>query len=246
MNQGSELDIRKTLRLVVVFIVVSVFLLGFWHAVTGKPSNQPFEKWYGNWPTVVISTSVILVSFFFLTRPRRPREWQGAGLASAFFVSLFTEMFGIPLTLYLLAPLLDIEPRSFGANESHLWAYLLSRTGVMNLEAGVYFVMVVSSGFLVIGFYLLAMGWKGIYEAEGAFVTEGLYSMMRHPQYMGLVVIVFAFLIMWPTLLTLILAPLLIIRYLILAKEEDGELEEKFGEEFRNYKEKVPEFIPSI
>lgn len=246
MNQGNKLDIRKTFRIVVVLILVSLFLLGFWDAVTGQPSNQPFEKWYGNWPAVVISTAVILASFFFLTRPRRPRDWQGAGLATAFFISLFTEMFGIPLTIYLLAPLLGVEPRIFGANESHLWAYLLSRTGVMNLEAGVYFVMVVSSGLIAIGFYLLAMGWKGIYEAERALVTEGLYSIMRHPQYLGLILIVFAFLIMWPTLLTLILAPFLTIRYVTLAKEEDRELEEKFGEDFRTYKDRVSGFIASL
>lgn len=246
MNQGSELDIRKTFRIVVVLIIVSLFLLGFWHAITGQPSNQSFEKWYGNWPTVIISSAVILASFFFLTRPRRPREWQGAGLTTAFFISLFTEMFGIPLTIYLLAPLLGIEPRMFGANESHLWAYLLSRTEVMNLEAGVYFVMVVSSGFLVIGFYLLAMGWKEIYEAEGILVSEGLYAIVRHPQYLGLILIVASFLIMWPTLITLILAPFLILRYVLLAREEDRELEDKLGEDFRNYKERVPGFIPSL
>lgn len=246
MNKVNGLDIRQAFRIFVVLLIISLFLLGFWDAITGQPSNLPFEKWYGNWPAVIISTAVILASFFFLTRPRRPREWQGAGLATAFFISLFTEMFGMPLTIYLLAPLLDIEPRMFGANESHLWAYFLSRTGVMNLEAGVYLVMVISSGLTVIGFYLLGMGWKGIYEAQGAFVTEGLYAMMRHPQYMGLILIVAAFFIMWPTVPTLVLAPFLIIRYVTLAREEDRELEEKFGDEFRHYKEKVPGFIPSL
>jgi protein-S-isoprenylcysteine O-methyltransferase Ste14 len=244
MDQGNKLDITKAFRIGVVILIVGLFLLGFLHAVTGSSSNMPFEKWYGNWPTVVISTSVILMSFFFLTRPRRPREWQGAGLATAFFISLFTEMFGIPLTIYLLAPLLDIEPQMFGANESHLWAYLLSRTGVMNLEVGVYFVMVVSSGLTVIGFYLLGMGWKEVYGGQGALVTDELYAKMRHPQYVGLILIVVGFLIMWPTLPTLLLAPLLVARYILVAREEDKELEEKFGDDFSRYKKRVPAFIP--
>jgi len=230
---------------VVVILTVGSFLLSCGSAVTRSPSNMSFDEWYGNWSAVIISTAVILASFFLLTRPRRPREWQGAGLATAFFISLFTEMFGIPLTIYLLAPLLGVEPQVFGGNESHLWAYLLSRTGVMNLEAGVYFVMVLSLGLTVIGLYLLGIGWKEVYRAQGSLVTDGLYAKMRHPQYLGLIVVVVAFLIMWPTLITLILAPFLIIRYALLAKEEDTELEEKFGDEFRNYKERVPGFIPS-
>jgi protein-S-isoprenylcysteine O-methyltransferase Ste14 len=195
---------------------------------------------------VVISTAPILVSFFFLTRPRKPREWQGAGLTTAFFISLFTEMFGIPLTIYLLAPLLGVEPQIFGGNESHLWAYLLFRTGIMNLEAGVYLVMVVSSGLIIVGFYLLAMGWKEVYHGQGLLVTDGLYAKMRHPQYLGLILVVVGFLIMWPTLITLIVAPFLIIRYALLAKEEDTELELKLGDDFKNYKERVPGYVPSF
>ena len=242
----NGLDIRQAFRVGVVILIVGLFFLGFLHALTGSSSNMPFEKWYGNWPTVVISTTVILISFFFLTRPRRPREWQGAGLATAFFISLFTEMFGIPLTIYLLAPLLGVEPRMFGANESHLWAYLLFRAGGMKLEAGVYLLMAISSGLIAVGFYLLAMGWKEVYEAQGALVTEGLYARLRHPQYLGLIFVVVSFLVMWPTLLTVLLAPVLIGRYILLAKEEDKELEERFGEDLRRYREKVSGFIPSI
>lgn len=246
MNQGNGMHIRKAIRTAIVILIVGLFLLGFWSALTSSPSNMPFDRWYGNWPVVLISTSVILVSFFFLTRPRRPGDWQGAGLATAFFVSLFTEMFGIPLTIYLLAPLLGIEPRMFGAHESHLWAYLLFRAGAMRLEAGVYLVMVVSSGLVAVGFYLLAMGWKEVYQGQGSLVTDGLYAQTRHPQYSGLIVVVVAFFLMWPTLVTLILAPFLVFRYVLLAREEDKELKEKFGDEFRNYKEKVPGFIPSL
>ena len=114
----------------------------------------------------------------------------------------------------------------------------------MNLEASVYLAMAISSGLIAVGFYLLAMGWKEVYGAEGALVTDGLYAKMRHPQYVGLILIVVGFLIMWPTLPTLLLAPLLVARYILVAREEDKELEEKFGDDFSRYKERVPAFIP--
>ena len=93
---------------------------------------------------------------------------------------------------------------------------------------------------------MLAWGWKQVYRGRGQLVTTGLYGKFRHPQYLGLILIVIAFLIMWPTILTILLAPFLIGRYIFLAREEDRELEKTFGEDFRRYRERVPPFIPSM
>jgi len=130
--------------------------------------------------------------------------------------------------------------------ESHLWAYFLSQGGIVSLNAGVYIVMVVSTGLILLGFTFLAVGWKEVYRGERILVTDGLYARMRHPQYLGLIVIVVAFLFMWPTLLTLLLAPFLIGRYVLLAREEDGGLEQTFGVDFRHYRENVPGFLPLV
>lgn len=243
MKQGAQLKIGPSLRIGLVVFIISVFLAFFFLNLFSLPPKVPFDKWYGNWPMALVVTAIFLFFLFFLTRPRRPNEWRGTGLTTAFFISLFTEMFGIPLTIYLVAPLLGMEPRMFGMHESHLWAYLLSRTGVVNLESAVYLVMVVSTALLVLGFTLLSLGWKEVYRSEGALVTTGLYCRLRHPQYLGLILIIMAFLIQWPTVLTFFLAPFLIIRYVLLAKEEDKELEEKFGEDFRRYEKRVPGFI---
>jgi protein-S-isoprenylcysteine O-methyltransferase Ste14 len=246
MRQEIRPTIRKAVQIGFVVLTIGLFLVFFFLNLFSSPPRTPFEKWYGNWLAVVLVTIVFLFFVFFLTQPRRPGEWRGAGLTTAFFISLFTEMFGIPLTIYLLAPLLGVEPRMFGMHESHLWGYLLFRMGVMNIEAGVYLVMVISTVLLVLGFTLLSLGWREVYRGKGELVTTGLYGRLRHPQYMALILIIIAFLIQWPTLLTLLLAPFLIGRYILLAKEEDEELDEKFSEDFRHYKERVSGFIPSL
>ncbi len=247
---------RNTLRVVkialltiqaAIIVILIRFAFGDFVSTLHSPEEfVSFDQWYGNWPVVLTTSVFFLLFLFFLTRPRRPKEWKGAGLTAAFFISLFTEMFGIPLTIYLLAPLLGVDPKLFGVYESHLWAYLLSRTGIISLGAGVSIVMFLSTVLIVLGFVLLARGWKKVYRGESVLVTDGLYARLRHPQYLGLILIVVAFLIMWPTILTILLAPFLIAKYILLAREEDRELEKEFGEDFRRYRERVAAFIPAM
>jgi len=67
---------RRVLRIGFVVFIIGLFLLGFWSAIISPEDDMPFEKWYGNWPTVVVVTTVILFFIFFLTRPRRPEDWR--------------------------------------------------------------------------------------------------------------------------------------------------------------------------
>jgi protein-S-isoprenylcysteine O-methyltransferase Ste14 len=250
MNPRTQIRVVKVAFLTIQIVIVTVLMRSafrdFSRAVTSPEEDMSFDKWYGNWPAVLMITAVFLFFLFFLTRPRKPKEWKGAGLTAAFFISLFTEMFGIPLTIYLLAPLLGVDPKFFGMYESHLWAYLLSLSGIVSLEAGVSIVMFLSTVLIVLGFVLLARGWKKVYRGGTVLVTDGLYGRLRHPQYLGLILLVVGFLIMWPTILTILLAPFLIGRYILLAREEDRELEKEFGEDFRRYRERVPAFVPSM
>lgn len=208
------------------------------------PDDMPFSAWYGHWRAVLITSGIFIAFLFGFARPRRRGEWRNAGLYVAFVISLFTEMYGIPLTIYLLAPVLGLPDWAFGMNESHLWAFALDRLGVMPIHMAVYLVMAVSMVFIVTGVGLLAVGWATVHRGRGVVVTGGIYRLLRHPQYLGLILVVLGFNVQWPTLPTLLMGPVLIVMYVRLARREDEELATRFGETFRVYAARTPGLLP--
>jgi protein-S-isoprenylcysteine O-methyltransferase Ste14 len=233
--------------------LIALAVIGFWLWVLAEHAgfqpmthNVPFEAWYGNWQDVILVSAVFLAFVLGLAWPRGPAQWRNAGLYSAFLISLFVEMFGLPLTIFLLAPLLNVPALSFGFGESHLLALALDVAGVMPLGWGIYFVMTLSLTLIAIGMTLLAIGWAQVFGARHELVTGGIYGVVRHPQYLGLMLVIVAFNIQWPTLLTLLMAPVLIVAYVRQAHREDAELAARFGEAFSRYAARVPAFIPRL
>ena len=199
------------------------------------------------WP--VVAFNILLVVFFALSfiKPKQAVEWRSMGLFIGFIVALFTEMYGLPLTIYFLSQWLGtsypvLSPYSH--NNGHLWLVLL---GLSNLGIAMTVLHLVSNGLIFFGFYLLYAGWSLIYKSEGKhLVTTGVYSYIRHPQYVGLFLITVGFLIQWPTLIMLMLWPFLIFAYYRLAKREEAEVAKQFPDEFAAYKAAVPAFFPRI
>ncbi len=201
------------------------------------------RPWYGNWPAVALSVvffSLFIVGFL-VALPRR--DWRQAALGPAFLIALFTEMFGIPLTIYLLSGVFGFSIGLSGS-EGHLWAVFLDRLGWLSLSVGVPVLKWGGSAVVVVGIVLMGWGWWHVYRARGALVTGGLYGVVRHPQYVGFALVMVGFLIQWPTLLTLLMFPILLAAYVRLAAAEDGYLARTHGDAFRRYCQAVPGWLP--
>lgn len=99
-----------------------------------------------------------------------------------------------------------------------------------------------STVFIVGGFWLLAKAWPVLLEAQRTrrVADSGPYARIRHPQYVAFVLVMFGFLLQWPTLITLIMFPVLLIVYARLARREELDAIEAFGDAYRSYRDRTP------
>lgn len=200
---------------------------------------------YGLWFMVAINSAIFLIFAFSFTRPKTKRDWRSFGAFSAFVVALFAEMYGFPLTIFLLSgwlakryPGIDI----YSHNQGHLWDTIFNWKGDPHLS----FLHIISGLAIAAGFIIIAKSWRVLYEAQKkhTLATEGPYAKIRHPQYVGFVLVMFGFLMQWPTILTLIMFPILIVMYIHLAKVEEREMLKEFGEPYQRYLNTTPRFWP--
>ena len=209
--------------------------------------NHDQTSAYGLWSLVVINSAVFIIFAFSFARPKTGTDWRSFGAFSAFLVALFTEMYGFPLTIYLLSGWL--QTRYPGVDFlSHDAGHLLEV--LFGWKANPHFgpFHIASNLLIVLGFWLLASAWNVLYAAQHAhrLATTGPYARVRHPQYAAFVLILLGFLLQWPTLLTLGMFPVLVYMYVRLARREEQDALAEFGEAYRRYMERVPAFIPEL
>lgn len=202
---------------------------------------------YGLWPLVLINTAVFVIFAFSFARPHTGRDWRSFGGFAAFVVALFTEMYGFPLTIYLLSGWLGSrypagDPLSH--TNGHLWETFFGWQGDPHLNPLHLLSNVVIGG----GFIVLAAAWDVLYKAQkaGRLATPGLYAHLRHPQYVGFILIMLGFLLQWPTLITLVMFPILVTMYVRLARREERETAATFGAEYARYAAHTPAFFPRL
>lgn len=200
---------------------------------------------YGLWWLVIINAAVFIIFAFSFAKPQSARDWRSLGAFSAFLVALFTEMYGFPLTIYLLSGWLanrypGIE--LLAHNNGHLWETLFGWQGDPHLNP----LHLLSNLVIAAGFILLSAAWDVLYKAQRTdrIAMTGPYAHVRHPQYSAFILIMLGFLLQWPTLITLVMFPILVTMYIRLANREEREALAQFGEAYARYAAQVPAFWP--
>ena len=202
---------------------------------------------YGLWTLVILNTAVFVLFALSFARPQTKRDWRSFGMFAAFLVALFTEMYGFPLTIYLLSgwlgssyPGIDL----FSHDSGHLWSTLFGWQGDPHFSPFHLLSYVLIGG----GFLLISAAWEVLYKAqrEHRLATDGPYARLRHPQYVGFVLIMLGFLLQWPTLITLVMLPILIMMYVRLARREEQEAISQFDDEYLAYAKSTPAFFPRL
>ena len=200
---------------------------------------------YGLWTLVILNSAIFIIFAFSFIKPKTKTDWRSLGAFSAFILAMFTEMYGFPLTIYFFSGWLSEKFPGMNLldhNNGHLWAAFLGT----DIDPHFHPIHIAANLFIVAGFIILSAAWGVLHKAQssGQLATTGLYSKVRHPQYIGFMAIMFGFLLMWPTILTLGMFPILVYMYYRLALREEKDVIQEFGEQYLEYKKRVPGFIP--
>jgi protein-S-isoprenylcysteine O-methyltransferase Ste14 len=200
---------------------------------------------YGLWPLVIINSAIFIFFAFSFIKPKTRLDWRSLGAFSAFIIALFVEMYGFPLTIYFLSGWLQSRfPQTdiFAHGSGHLWHILFGFEGDPHTNP----IHLLSNVLIFAGFYLTYRAWMVLHAAqqEGKLATTGPYGLVRHPQYDGFILVMLGFLLMWPTLLTLAMFPVLVVVYIRLARQEEKLVRQEFANEYAEYAENVPAFLP--
>ena len=203
------------------------------------------ETGYGLWALVIINSAIFIFFAFSFVKPKTKTDWRSLGAFSAFIVALFTEMYGFPLTIYFFSGwLTEKYPEvDFMSHENgHLLHTIFGFEGNAHWDP----LHILSGITIVLGFFILSSAWNVLHRAQqiGILAKSGWYARCRHPQYLAFILIMFGFLLQWPTLPTVIMFPILVVVYVRLAMHEERIAIDEFGQEYLDYASNTPRFIP--
>jgi protein-S-isoprenylcysteine O-methyltransferase Ste14 len=194
----------------------------------------------GQWSYVVL-WFLIWAVFLLFTPFYKKSQRKPSGVYLAFMVAMAFEMFGIPMSMYILAWI-------FGRTlpDGILWGHTLY--GYIGLTG-----MYIGTALMLIGVALVVLGWNMVYRrywrkeaGHGELVTEGIYAYIRHPQYTGFLLITLGMLFDWATLPMLVMWPIMAALYYRLAKKEEGDMEAEFGQQYAGYRRRTGMFLPRL
>jgi methanethiol S-methyltransferase len=202
---------------------------------------------YGLWPLVLINTGIFIAFAFSFYKPRTARDWRTFGAFSGFLLALFTEMYGFPLTIYVLSGwLTSRSPNAdlLAHNSGHLWNVIFDLPGDPHVNP-LHFASYVP---ILGGFWLLSRAWPVLHRAQrdGTVARTGPYAHIRHPQYVAFALVMLGLLLQWPTLPTLAMFPVLLVAYARLARREEREARAALGDDYARYAAATPAFVPRV
>ena len=229
----------KTIRLaylsasVIALVLLAPSIINHFTWMMGGESLPYILK--GRWDIALVN--ILFFTFFiFLTLYKRHVDWRRKNIYVAFIIALFAEMYGFPLTAYFMANYVGAVNVTYHPN------YLLN-IDFMGVRFTLPTMMIVGGAITVLGLILVTIGWYQIYKGKGAMVTNGLYRYSRHPQYVGILLVTLGWVIHWPTLLTLIMWPIMAAIYYRLAREEEAWVRSKNHKAFNEYAKETPMFV---
>ena len=235
---------------IVVFIVI-LFLIYAWISRFGlsmPPSEGYVPLLRGDaWFLVclgLIATALALLSLFLEFKLSRSAAFIG-------WVLYFPVLFNTLVPMFILffsvigvfyTPWLLLTELAFANRLINGVIRLPNDNADMIIEGLGYILIVAGLAIYSLSLYqLLSHNRK-----ERTLLTRGLYSVARHPQYLGIFLWTLGFAISGWRLINYLMWLTLCYSYVFLAEYEEVELEKTFGQEYIQYKSKVPFIIPCL